>query len=759
MAELEQCLQSKVPDSSDRDKRLLPHLDSSLPLSIHENDENKRSTWSKQLDFFLSCIGYAVGLGNIWRFPYLCYKSGGGAFLIPYIIFLVICGIPLFFLEMSLGQFGSLGPIAIWKISPIFKGVGFGMAIVSAVVCVYYNVIIAWALYYIYQSYSVSWSSCENSWNTPNCISQDIYNVSSSINLSKVSNFSALHNSSNSSKMTSSEEFWLYKVLRQSDSIEDVGSFQWPLVLTLIIAWILVFFCVMRGIKTSGKVVYITATFPYCVLLCLLVRGLTLPGAWNGISFYLYPQWEKLLTFKVWGDAATQIFYSVGAAWGALLTMASYNKFNNNVYRDSLVVPIINCATSVLAGFVVFSLLGFMAYETGKSIEDVVSEDAEILYHRETRGSIRNRNMPARYNDYIMYSAMENYNPVKSPGIGRDNQLYNFQESKLFSKQKYLVAIDPMMYFSSGMHPDIAVVVNKLYYKELGEITFTERSAVKTDRKGLMECGPGLAFVVYPEAISRLPVSPAWAFLFFFMLFAVGLDTQFGMFETTVSAFVDEYPNFLQKRKTLFAAFLCVLMFVLGLPCVTQGGFYVVQLMDWYCAAFSLMVISLLETIAVSWIYGVDRFLHDISLMTNKVPSMWWKLCWCYITPFTIIALLIFILVNHTAITYNDYVYPSWSIAIGWIIALCSIAPIPIVAAWVLYKEEGDFKQKLIKSLRPDLDWGPALAEHRILYRKSINIVPNRFEQKFVENVTISTNSSVVKNCSEALPLEIESTL
>ncbi|GIY31018.1 sodium- and chloride-dependent glycine transporter 1 [Caerostris extrusa] len=220
------------------------------------------------------------GLGNIWRFPYLCYKSGGGAFLIPYIIFLVICGIPLFFLEMSLGQFGSLGPIAIWKISPIFKGVGFGMAIVSAVVCIYYNVIIAWALYYIYQSYSVSWSSCENSWNTPDCISQDITNVSSSINLSKVSNFSALHNSSNSSKMTSSEEFWLYNVLRQSDSIEDVGSFQWPLVLTLIIAWILVFICVMRGIKTSGK---------------------------------------------VWGDAATQkSFILLCPAWGALLTMAGY---------------------------------------------------------------------------------------------------------------------------------------------------------------------------------------------------------------------------------------------------------------------------------------------------------------------------------------------------------------------------------------------------------------------------------------------------
>ncbi|GFQ87728.1 sodium- and chloride-dependent glycine transporter 2, partial [Trichonephila clavata] len=203
-------------------------------------------------------------------------------------------------------------------------------------------------------------------------------------------------------------------------------------------------------------VVYVTATLPYVVLLCFLVRGLTLPGASSGILFFLSPKWEKLLSFKVWGDAATQIFFSNGTAWGALLTMSSHNKFKNNVYRDSLAIPLINCATSILAGLVVFSLLGFMAYETGKSIEDVVSE------------------------------------------------------------------------------------------------------------------GPGLAFVVYPEAISRLPVSPAWAFLFFFMLLAVGLDTQFGEVETTISALIDEYSGFLQKRKTLFTAFTCILLFFLGLPCVTQ---------------------------------------------------------------------------------------------------------------------------------------------------------------------------------------------
>ncbi|GIY82079.1 sodium- and chloride-dependent glycine transporter 2 [Caerostris darwini] len=584
----------------------------------------RRATWSRQLEFFLSCVGYAVGLGNIWRFPYLCYKSGGGAFLIPYAIFLIICGIPLYFLELSLGQFGSVGSIAIWNISPLFKGVGFGMAIVSLVVCVYYNVIIAWALYYLYQSYTVPWSSCENSWNTPNCVSQLTLN-----NISPVmdqTNPTFLRSSFNASRMTSTEEFWLFKVLHQSTGIKELGTLQWPLVFSLFIAWTVVFACVVKGIKTSGKVVYVTATLPYLVLFCLLIRGLTLPGAWDGISFFLSPKWEKLLHFKVWGDAATQIFYSNGTAWGALLTMASHNKFNHNVYRDSMIIPLINCGTSLLAGCVVFSLLGFMAFETSKTIEDVVSE------------------------------------------------------------------------------------------------------------------GPGLAFVVYPEALSRLPVSPFWAFLFFFMLFMVGLDTQFGEFETTISALGDEFPRLFGKRRTLFSAVLCVILFALGLPCVTQGGIYVVQLMDWYSAAFSLMIFSLLETIAISWIYGIDRFLLDVSLMTKKKPSLWWKLCWSYITPATITFLLLFIFIDHTAITYNDYVYPEWSVIIGWLLALCSICPIPIVAVWKVCKEKGNLKQRLISSLRPTLDWGPFQEEHRILYRKSISVVPSRFGGKCVGQTPLSVD-------------------
>lgn len=367
--------------------------------SIESGDENEeRGNWSGRLDFFLSCVGYAVGLGNIWRFPYLCYKSGGGAFLIPYVIFLVLCGMPLFFMEVSYGQFASLSPITVWRMSPLFKGVGYGMVIISGIVCVYYNIIITWTLYFLYMSFRavLPWSSCDNSWNTENCYlhsnneATDVNSTSFMWNATSVGNMThellkyvnttdVLKNET-VKQITPSEEFWENRVLKMTDGIENFGGIRWELLICLIIAWVLVFLCLCKGVKSSGRVVYVTATFPYLVLLILLIRGVTLPGASEGLKFYLIPQWEKLATFQVWGDAAVQIFYSVGMAWGGLITMASYNKFHNNVYRDAMIVPLINCGTSIFAGLVIFSILGFMAHETGDRIEDVVTQGPGLVF-------------------------------------------------------------------------------------------------------------------------------------------------------------------------------------------------------------------------------------------------------------------------------------------------------------------------------------------------------------------------------------------
>ncbi|KAM4613754.1 sodium- and chloride-dependent GABA transporter 2-like [Polymixia lowei] len=325
----------------------------------------QRDQWANKMEFILAVAGHIVGLGNVWRFPYLCYKNGGGVFFIPYVLFLFTCGIPLFFLETSLGQYTSQGGITCWrKICPLFEGLGYGSQVVVLYTGVYYIVILAWAFLYLFNSFhsELPWASCQNSWNTDDC-------------------FEHHQNRSSSDHSTSSvTEFWERRILGLSNGIEEIGNIRWDLALCLLLAWIICYFCVWKGVKSTGKVVYFTATFPYVMLVVLLVRGLTLPGATEGIKFYLYPDPSRLTDPEVWMDAGSQIFYSYGVCTGVLTALGSYNKYSNNCYRDCVYLCLLNSLTSFVAGFAIFSVLGFMAYEQGVDISMVAESGPGLAF-------------------------------------------------------------------------------------------------------------------------------------------------------------------------------------------------------------------------------------------------------------------------------------------------------------------------------------------------------------------------------------------
>ncbi|XP_071848012.1 sodium- and chloride-dependent glycine transporter 1-like isoform X2 [Apostichopus japonicus] len=555
-----------------------------------EDEDEDREKWGSWFDFILACIGYAVGLGNVWRFPYLCYENGGGAFLIPYIIMLFCCGLPLFFLELSFGQFASQGALSVWAISPLFRGVGFGMVIVSTLVAIYYNIIIAWTVYYGFKSFTfpnLEWISCNNTWNTEYCFDNFLNTTRS------------LGHTANNTRAT--EEFWTNKVHGLTDSIGDIGGMNWHLVGCLAASWIVVGLCISKGVKSSGKVVYFTAVFPFVVLIILFFRGITLPGAWNGIYFYIVPEFADLLQIKPWRDAATQIFYSLGISFGSLITFSSYNRFNNNCYRDALLVSLVNCGTSVFAGFVIFSTLGFMAENSGQLVKDVV------------------------------------------------------------------------------------------------------------------DSGPGLAFIAYPEALARMPGAQFWSFLFFFMLFTLGLDSEFAMTETLITAVVDELPPHLKKWKPLVTISTCVLGFFAGLIMVTKSGLYIFTLMDWYSAGFSLMAIAGTYSLVISYIYGMDRFLGDIKSMIGFEPGWYWRISWGFVSPFFMGIIIICSFIFYTPAYYGDYVFPPGAEACGWIMTLASFLVIPgyMVYAMAFKAKQKTFLERLKFLVKPSKEWGPLLNKNR----------------------------------------------
>ncbi|XP_074527607.1 sodium- and chloride-dependent betaine transporter-like [Halichoeres trimaculatus] len=535
----------------------------------------ERGHWGNKAEFILTVMGAIIGPGNVWRFPYLCYRNGGGVFFIPYVLFIFTCGVPLFFLETALGQYTSQGGITCWRqICPLFQGMGYASHCIIAFSATSYIIILAWAFFYLFSSFSAElpWATCGNYWNTEFCL--DISRRNSTVNMTAGPNTTL-----------PVVEFWQRRVLNISGGIEEVGSLRWELALCLILSWIICYFCVWKGIKSTGKAAYFTATFPYVMLLVLLVRGVTLPGATKGIIYYLYPDISRLSDPQVWMDAGTQIFFSYAVGLGFLTSLGSYNTYNNDCYKDCFYLCLLNSATSVVAGFAIFSVLGFMTYEQGVDISEVA------------------------------------------------------------------------------------------------------------------QSGPGLAFIAYPRAVAMMPMPQVWSVCFFIMIILLGLDSQFVGLECLMTSLVDLFPTHLRQgcRRELVLLAICVVCCLLGFSLVTEGGMYLLQLLDHHvCSGTTLLLLSLSQSISIAWVYGADRFYDNITHMIGYRPSPFMKYCWSYITPFFCFGTFVFSIIKYSPLKFsNTYVYPLWANILGWFFASASLSLIPLFVLHQLMKGKGSLRQRL----------------------------------------------------------------
>ncbi|KAG7472600.1 hypothetical protein MATL_G00110400 [Megalops atlanticus] len=556
-------------------------MEAAVPLQLSSQRLQERGQWANKLEFILTVAGAIIGLGNVWRFPYLCYKNGGGAFFIPYCLFLLTCGIPLFLLETSLGQYTSQGGITCWrKICPLFEGLGYASQLIVLFGAITYIVILAWAFFYLFASFSAElpWATCKNTWNTATCVEFDLQNATTNWTTSPNATLPVM-------------EFWHRRVLNISGGVEEMGSVRWELALCLLLSWVICYFCVWKGVKSTGKAAYFTATFPYMMLAVLVVRGVTLPGALNGLAFYLYPDPKRLADPQVWMDAGTQIFYSYAICLGFLTSLGSYNKYNNNCYKDSFYLCLLNSGTSFVSGFAIFSVLGFMSYE---------------------------------------------------------------------------------------MNVDISLVA---------------------------ESGPGLAFIVYPRAVSMMPLPQLWAACFFIMIILLGVDSQFVGLESLMTSITDVFPTLIRRgyRRELLLFLVCAFCFLSGLFMVTEGGLYLLQLFDHYvCSGSTLLILSICQSICIGWVYGADRFYENIEDMIGYKPGPVVKYCWLYLTPFICTGTFVFSLIKYSPLKFNNtYLYPRWAYVLGWFLAGSSLSLIPLTMIYKLAHGKGTFWQRLQQVCSP----------------------------------------------------------
>eukprot|EP00736_Rhodelphis_marinus_P010544 Rmarinus@m.29199 len=300
-------------------ERILPEED----LVAFDSDRPVREKWGSDSDLLITLVGYAVGIGNLWRFPYLVGKYGGGAFLIPFILANIFLATPLFYLELVLGQKFERSAFTVYeKLHSSWAGIGICCVVCVFIVTTYYNVLCAWCLVYFVRSFEspLPWAD-------------------------------------------DPDTFFDEKVLEKTENIDDPGSMD--LVATLVLAlfshYVLLFLCMLKGLHSSNYALYVTVAAPMVIVTVMFFKMITLDGAWDGLKYYLIPRMDALLDPELWSVATTQVLFSLSPAMGTAIAMGSYCTHKNDTYRAGVIPAAVNAFICFFGGLVVFSVIGYMA--------------------------------------------------------------------------------------------------------------------------------------------------------------------------------------------------------------------------------------------------------------------------------------------------------------------------------------------------------------------------------------------------------------
>jgi len=300
----------------------------------------KREQWGSRAGFILAAVGSAIGLGNIWRFPYMAYENGGGAFFIPYLFAMLTAGIPFMIMEFGLGhKYRGSAPKTLARIGAKYEWLGWFQVMIAAIIAVYYVAVIGWAISYLGMSFTQSWGADTNA-------------------------------------------FFFSEYLKLGEnSPTNLGSFQWHIALPMVLAWAISFAAINGGVKAGiERASKIMMPLLFIMVIALIGRMVFLPGALDGLNYLFQPDFSKIMDPKVWSAAYGQIFFSLSVGFAIVMAYSSYLPEKSDINNNAFMTVLINCGFSIVAGILIFSILGYMAQEQGKPLTEVVTAGVGLAF-------------------------------------------------------------------------------------------------------------------------------------------------------------------------------------------------------------------------------------------------------------------------------------------------------------------------------------------------------------------------------------------